>query len=102
MSTPAGITITSSQLPGGPFSTGEIKVIATNASFGTQWYAYQGSPPSNPVWHEPTNVPGNPSTFAPGSWLVKLRANQAVDFQSNPVSVTVVASYRTRVAVMYP
>lgn len=102
MSTPAGITITSSQLPGGPFSTGEIKVIATNASFGTQWYAYQGTLPSNPVWHETTNVAGNPSTFAPGSWLVMLRANQAVDFQSNPVSVTVVASYRTRVAVMYP
>ena len=97
----AGITVTSSKLPGGP-PNGEIKVIASNATYGTQWCLYQGSAPSNPVWRETTNVPGNPSPCAPGPWMVKLKANQSPNFQSNPVPVTVVAGFRTRVAVVYP
>ena len=97
----AGITVTSSQLPGAP-PNGEIKVIATNAAYATKWCPYQGSPPATPVWRETTNVPGNPGPFAPGPWMVMLKANQAVNFQSNPVPVTVVAGYRTRVTVVYP
>ena len=98
----AGITITSSQLSGGPYANGEIKVIANNAAYATQWYAYQGSPSSNPIWLPTTNSPGNPSQYAPGAWMVMLKANQPVNFQSNPVAVTVVADRRTRVAVTYP
>ena len=103
MSAPnASITVTSSQLSGGPYTSGEIKVIATNAAYGTQWCAFQGGTPSNPIWRETTNVTGNPGTFTPGSWKVMLKANQSVTFQSNPVSVSVVAGYRTRVAAGYP
>lgn len=98
----AGITITSSQMSGGPYANGEIKVIANNAAYGTQWCPYQGSPPSNPVWHTTANAPGNPDSCPPGGWLVMLKANQPVNFQTNPVPVTVVAGYRTRVAVTYP
>ena len=103
MSAPnAGITVTSSQLTSGPYANGEIKTVANNATYRTQWHAYQGSPPQNPNWRETTTVPGNPGTFAPGSWKVMLKANQPVNFATNPVSVTVVAGYRTRVAVAYP
>ncbi|MEO7319587.1 MAG: hypothetical protein ABIZ56_11410 [Chthoniobacteraceae bacterium] len=97
----AGITVTSSQLTGGSFANGEIKVIATDASFGTQWSPYKGSPPTNPVWRSTANVTGNPGTFAPGAWMVMLKANKPVAFQSNPVPITVVAGRRTRIAVTY-
>ena len=96
-----GYTITSSQLPGGPFASGEIKVITDNATYGTQWHAYQGTPPPVPVWRETTTGPSNPGTFAPGVWLVALRANVTVNWQSNPVAVTVVAGQRTRLAIAY-
>ena len=103
MSAPnASITVTSSQLSGGPYTNGEIKVIATNADYDTKWCPYQGSPPTNPVWRSTATVPGNPGAFAPGAWMVMLKANQTVSFQTNPVPVTVVAGYRTRVAVTYP
>lgn len=103
MSVPnAGITVTSSQLPGGPYSNGEIKVIDNNPAYGTQWCPYQGTQPSNPIWRSTATVPGNPGTFVPGSWKVMLKANQPVNFQPNPVLVNVVAGYRTRIAVTYP
>ena len=102
MSAPnAGITVTSSQLAGGPYANGEIKTIANNAIYGTQWCAYQGSFPTNPIWRPTTNTTSNPGTFAPGTWKVQLMANQAVTFATNPVTVAVVAGYRTRVAVAY-
>ena len=98
----AGIIVTSSQMSGGPYTNGEIKVIANKAAYATQWCPYQGSPPSNPIWLPTTNSPGNPSQYAPGAWMVMLRANQAVNFQSNPVAITVVGDQRTRIAVTYP
>ena len=98
----AGITVTSSQLSGGGFANGEIKVIATKDSYGTMWCPYKGSPPAAPVWRSTANVTGNPGTVAPGAWMVMLKANQTVIFQNNPVSVTVVAGHRTRIAVTYP
>ena len=103
MSAPnAGITITSSALSGGPYANGEIKVITNKAAYGTQWHPYHGTPPPVPVWHETTTGPTNPFAVAPTSYLVELKANQSVNFASNPVSVTVVAGYRTRIAVVYP
>lgn len=98
----AGITIVSIQLNGGPYANGEIKVIANNAAYGTQWCPYQGSPPATPIWRSTATGPGNPGTFAPGAWMVMLKANQPVNFQNNPVAVTVTAGYRTRVSVTYP
>lgn len=98
----AGITITSSQLSGGPYANGEIYVTANNATYGTQWCPYKTSLPANPIWRGTATGPGNPGTFAPGQWFVKLKANQAVNFPSNPVSVNVVAGCRTTIAVTYP
>ena len=103
MSAPnAGITITSSALSGGPYANGEIKVVTNKAAYGTQWHPYHGTPPASPIWHGTTTGPGNPFAVAPTSYLVVLKANQPVNFSANPVSVTVVAGYRTRIAVVYP
>ena len=98
----AGITVTSSTLAGGPYANGEIKVISNNAAYATQWCPYRGTPPTNPVWRDTATGPNNPGQFLPVQWLVMLKANQAVNFALNPVSVTVVAGQRTRISVTYP
>ena len=100
----AGITITSVKLSGGPYANGQIYVTTNNANYGTQWSSYQGAPPAprNMIWHGTVAGPDNPGTCAPGQTFVQLKANQPVNFASNPVSVNVAAGYRTKIAVTYP
>ena len=85
-------------MSGGPYANGQIKVTANNAAYGTQWYAYLGVPPGNPIWRDTTYV----ATCAPGTWMVKLKANTTVTWTAtNPTPVTVVAGYQNVVAVTY-
>lgn len=100
MSAPnAGITKTSTQMSGGPYANGQIKVTANKATYATQWYAYMGAPPGTPIWRDTTSV----ATCAPGAWMVMLKANTAVTWNpSVPTAVTVVAGYQNVLAVTYP
>jgi hypothetical protein len=98
----AGITITSSKLNGGPYANGEIYVTANDPTYCTQWCPYKTTLPTNPIWRETTPGANNPGPFAPGSRFVRLKANRPVNFSSNPVSVNVVAGWRTKIAIVYP
>lgn len=97
----AGIIIASFPLGGGPYDNGQIKVVTNNAAYGIEWCPYQGSFPTTPIWRSSVTGPGNPGTFSPGPWMVKLRANQPVTFQVNPVAITVTAGNLTRVGVSF-
>ena len=99
MSAPnAGITKTSTQMSGGPYANGQVKVTANNAGYATQWYAYMGPPPPVPIWHDTNYI----ATCAPGSWMVMLKANTAVTWNpAVPTPVTVAAGYQNVLAVTY-
>lgn len=95
----AGITITSVLMSGGPYANGEIRVLADDASYNTEWYAYT-APPLPPSGWPKANDP--PVTAAPGQCWVMLKTSKPVNFPSNPISLNVVKGRRTRIVIDYP